>query len=528
MKIKITNFKVSLNNKNIELSSLIEREYKFKKEYINNIYIEKEAVDARHKNKIMISYNLIVDIKEDKYYLLDGKNNISIYNDETVKLTYPNYTYNDRPIIVGFGPSSIFAALYLSRCNAKPIIIERGSKIDERVKDVEDFINNRKLNTSSNIQFGEGGAGTFSDGKLTTNVKDKLLKFIIEEFVHYGAPKEIMYASLPHIGTDYLRKVIKAMREDMESMGATFYFNTKFETFKEEEGELSVFTSGCNTLTLKTKHLILGLGHSARDTIKELYNKGIKMEAKAFSMGVRIEHKREKINEIQYGKAAKLLPPASYKLVAHLDNNRSVYSFCMCPGGTVMASSSEENTIVTNGMSYYARDLENSNAALLVNVDPSDYMKNSVLDGLDYQEYYEKKAFEISSDYRAPINLVKEFLKGDVADDIRSVKPSYPLGYKFAELDECLPKYVTESLRKAIPLFDLKMKGYNDPDAVLTGIESRSSCPVRILRDELRVSNNKMIYPIGEGAGYAGGISSAALDGLKTALTIMGLDKESV
>lgn len=521
MKIKITNFKVSLNKRNLELSYLLEEAYKIRKEDINHIYVSKESVDARHKNKITISYNLIVDINSNIYPLFLVKPGVSIYEDVDVKLEYPTYKFNDRPIIVGFGPSSIFAALYLARCNAKPIIIERGSEMDQRIKDVSDFINNKKLNVNSNIQFGEGGAGTFSDGKLTTNVKDKLLTFIIQEFVNYGAPQDILYESKAHIGTDYLRKVIKNMRLDMESLGATFYFNTKFERFEEKDDELIIYTNGKNELSLKTQHLILGLGHSARDTIKELYNSGIKMEAKAFSMGVRIEHKREKINQIQYGKASKILPPASYKLVAHLDNGRSCYSFCMCPGGTVMASTSEVNSIVTNGMSYYARDLENSNAALLVNVEPSDYIKTSILDGLDYQEYYEKKAFEISGDYKAPINLVKEFLAGEVADKVRSVKPSYPMGYTFASFDSCLPKYVVDSLREAIPLFDLKMKGYNDPDAVLTGIETRSSCPVRILRDESRVSSNKMIYPIGEGAGYAGGISSAALDGLKTGLTIM-------
>jgi uncharacterized FAD-dependent dehydrogenase len=237
-------------------------------------------------------------------------------------------------------------------------------------------------------------------------------------------------------------------------------------------------------------------------------------------MGVRIEHKREKINEIQYGKAHKVLPPASYKLVAHLNSGRSVYSFCMCPGGTIMASTSERNSIVTNGMSYYARDLENSNAALLVNVNPEDFVKDSILDGLSYQEYYERKAFEFSKDYRAPINLCKEFIEGSVATEIRSVTPSYPMGYVFADFKECLPDYVVDSLREAIPLFDKKMHGYNDPDAVLTGIETRSSCPVRILRDDFRQSSLKYIYPIGEGAGYAGGISSAALDGLKTAISI--------
>ena len=521
MKIKITNFKVSLKERNESLENLICKQYKLKKEDIYKVYVAKESVDARHKNNITISYNLIVDINENNYYVVADQKNIEIYNDKEIKLTYPSWPYKDRPIVVGFGPSGIFAALYLARCNAKPIILERGSDMDERIKEVDNFINNHILQENSNIQFGEGGAGTFSDGKLTTNVKDELLTFIIQEFVKYGAPKDILYESKAHIGTDYLRRVIKEMRLDMIKLGAEFYFNTKFDSYDEVNGGLVVKTSGANELVLPTSHLILGLGHSARDTLRMLYSKGLNMEPKAFSMGVRIEHKREKINEIQYGKAHKVLPPASYKLVAHLDNNRACYSFCMCPGGTIMASASEKNTIVTNGMSYYARDLENSNAALLVNVDPSDYMKNSPLDGLDYQELYEKKAFEISGDYRAPINLVKEFNEGKVATSIRSVKPSYPMGYTFADLSKCLPDYIIESLRKALPEFDKKMKGFNDPDAVLTGIESRSSCPVRILRNEERVSSNQHIYPIGEGAGYAGGISSAALDGLKTAIEIV-------
>ena len=520
MKIKITNFKVSLKDRSKDLTTLIANEYNFDKSYITNCFVAKESVDARHKNNITISYNLILDINSNKFYLIEGKKNVELYNGELIKLDYPKWSENYRPIVVGFGPAGIFAALYLSRCGARPIIIERGSDMDNRIKDVEAFINNKVLSIDSNIQFGEGGAGTFSDGKLTTNVKDKLLTFIIQEFVHYGAPSEILYESLPHIGTDYLRKVIKNMRIDMQNLGAEFYFNTKFESFYSEKDYVTIKTSGKNNLLLNTKHLILGLGHSARDTIKMLFEKNIEMEPKAFSMGVRIEHKRDKINQIQYGKAANVLPPASYKLVAHLDNGRTCYSFCMCPGGEVMASTSEEHTIVTNGMSYYKRDKENSNAALLVNVDPKDYMKNSVLDGLYYQELYERKAFEISNDYKAPINLVKEFLENKVATNIRSVTPSYPMGYTFADLSKCLPDYIVESLRKALPLFDKKMKGYNDPDAVLTGIESRSSCPVRILRNDDRVSNNRYIYPIGEGAGYAGGISSAALDGLKTAIMI--------
>jgi uncharacterized FAD-dependent dehydrogenase len=346
MKIKITNYKVSLSKKDNPLINLISKDFRINKANIHNIYVEKESVDARHKQNIYISYNLIVDIDDFIFEKIKNNVNVSIYNDEKVVLDYPEWKEKNRPVVVGFGPAGIFAALYLTRCKANPIILERGSDMDNRIKDVDNFIKNKVIDENSNIQFGEGGAGTFSDGKLTTNVKDKLLTFIIQEFVNYGAPSNILYESKPHIGTDYLRKVIKNMRLDMEKNGATFYFNTKFDDYIEKDNSIIVKTNGANKLELVTNHLILGLGHSARDTLKMLYEKNIKMEAKAFSMGVRIEHKREKINEIQYGKAHKVLPPASYKLVAHLNSGRSVYSFCMCPGGTVMASTSEKNSIV--------------------------------------------------------------------------------------------------------------------------------------------------------------------------------------
>lgn len=515
MKIKISNIKVSCSDKT-PLNKVISKQLKIKEDDIIDLTISSKSVDARKKENIVIIYSVISNISDKCNHVLKNKN-VTKYNDNIIRMPYTSFNDEYRPVIVGFGPAGIFAALYLTRCNAKPIIIERGSKIEDRVKEVNDFLKNKKLNPNSNVQFGEGGAGAFSDGKLTTNTNDPLINYILNEFVRYGAKENIKYDSLPHIGTDYLREVVKNMRNDMELRGAEFYFNTTFNDFEEKDDYVVVKCSnGCE---FKTHHLILGLGHSARDTFKMLYSNGVAMEPKSFSMGVRIEHKREFINNMQYGEASKYLEAASYKSAVHLENGRSLYTFCMCPGGEVMASTSEDNSIVTNGMSYNRRDKDNSNAALLVNVEPSDYYKDSPLDGLYYQEEYERKAFNISKDYRAPANLVKEFFNGSVASMVRSVIPSYPHGIVLADLKECLPDYVYNTLKEGLPLMAKRLPGFDQDDAVLTAIESRSSSPVRILRDKTG-NASKYIYPIGEGAGYAGGIMTAALDGLKCALKI--------
>lgn len=509
MKYQISNFKIPVTKKD-DLRRLFLKKYHLTEKDIITFDIQKESIDARKKDNISLNYNLIVETKK----VIKGSN-VAIFNLEIPKFEYPKW--NDlSPIIVGFGPAGIFSALYLSRIGANPIIIERGGDMDKRIKDVELFLTEKIINPNSNIQFGEGGAGTFSDGKLTTNAKDPLINFILDEFVKYGAKEELKYASMPHIGTDYLRKVIKAMRQDMMKLGAKFYFDTTFTDFKETSDGLIV-TAGMHQF--KTNHLILALGHSAHDTFKLLRDKKVKLEAKAFSIGVRIEHKRDKINEMQYGSYAKFLPAASYKLAVHL-KDRSVYTFCMCPGGEVMASASSDKTIVTNGMSYYDRGLENSNSALLVGINVSDFYNGDILDGIKFQQKWEEKAFLVGNDYQAPANLVGEFLKDEIASSSRSVKPSYPHGVIWCDLKEVLPNYVIDSLKEALPLMDLKMKGFNDPDAVLTGVETRSSSPIRIIRDETRMSSVKGLYPVGEGAGYAGGITTAALDGLKTALKI--------
>lgn len=513
MKYQVSSFKVSPKDyKN--LKSLIENKF-----HLNHFSyrILQKSIDARNKDSVVLLYKLLIETDEKVL----GKD-VIIYKEKDIKLEYPYYPYSDRPIVIGFGPSGMFAALYLARCKAKPIIIERGSKIEDRKKKVEDFLKNKVLMENSNVQFGEGGAGTFSDGKLTTNLKDPLIGFILNEFYLHGAKEDILYDAKPHIGTDYLEKIVKSIREEIESLGGEFYFDTVFHRLEMEKNSCIVYAKKDIEYSFKTKHVLLGIGHSAKDTIRYLYNDiHINMEPKQFSMGVRIEHNREKIDYAQYGKFAKYLPAAYYKLASHNVDGRGVYTFCMCPGGYVLASQSDKNTIVVNGMSNNNRDGENSNSAILVDVRVADYYNGNVLDGIDYQEKYEHLAYSISKDYRAPANLVKEFMDGKIAMEERSIKSSYPHGLNFTDLGKCLPDFVISNLKFGIKEFDKRLHGFNDPDAILIGIESRSSSPIRIIRDENRVSSNPYIYPMGEGAGYAGGITSAALDGLKTAMSIL-------
>lgn len=517
MKIRLSNIRVPVE-KSSNLKNIVCKQFHIRMEDLQTFKIVRQAIDARKKNNVLFDYQVEVSLPEHYQHLLQ-ENGVSACK-PAIEVTYPKWNDSLRPVVVGFGPSGMFAALYLARCSARPIIIERGEKIEDRKRSVNEFLYNKVLNPNSNVQFGEGGAGTFSDGKLNTNVHSEYNQFILDEFYKHGACEDVTYMQNPHVGTDYLEKVVRNIRLEIESLGGEFHFNTTFTDFQEINGALRLTCTP--TLTLETHHVLLGLGHSARDTIKHLFEKGLAMEPKPFSMGVRIEHQQRRINRMQYGDAARILPPASYKGVIHLED-RSVYTFCMCPGGTVMASTNDPGTIVTNGMSERKRDKANSNSALLVNVTPDDYFKDSALDGLDYQEKYERMAFEIASDYRAPGNLVGEFLEHKIAQTYRSVKPSYPHGLVYCDFERCLPQYVVDALRKALPLFDRKMKGFADSDAVMTGIETRSSSPVRILRGEDRMCQIKGIYPMGEGAGYAGGIMSAAIDGLKTAMeTVLG------
>lgn len=492
---------------------------------ITGLSVFKKSVDARKKNDIC--FNITVDITTDG----NEKKLVNKCRSTKITLTQP-YEYkmpdgkplSERPVIAGAGPAGLFCAYILAACGDRPIILERGKCIDERVADVNAFHSGGKLNVNSNVQFGEGGAGTFSDGKLNTGTKDTRARAVLQEFVRCGAPEEILYSAKPHIGTDKLRITIKNLRNKIIGMGGEFRFGAKLTDINIKNGLVSSIeyvTSDGQAESIETDSLILAVGHSARDTFEMIYGKGAAIEPKPFSVGARIEHKREFIDKAQYGKFAgnKHLGAADYKLFAHLPNGRCVYTFCMCPGGTVVAAASEENMLVTNGMSEFARSAENSNSALLVSVSPDDYGSEHPLAGMYFQRRIEQKAFVAGGgNYHAPIQRAGDLLADRGSTHIGDIKPSYTPGFQPSDLSDCLPKYVIESMKAGISEFDKRIKGFAMPDAVLTGVETRSSSPIRIMRgDDLQSVNIKGLYPCGEGAGYAGGIISAAVDGIKTA-----------
>jgi len=422
-----------------------------------------------------------------------------------------------RPIIIGSGPCGMFCAYLLAETGYKPIIIERGEKVEDRVKTIENYWTTGNLKVNSNVQFGEGGAGTFSDGKLNTLVKDKNFrqKKVLETFVKHGAPEEILYLNKPHIGTDILRKVIKSMREEIISNGGEFRFNECLTDIKIENNKLTEIQIN-NEKWLKTNLLVLAIGHSARDTFKMLYDKNLYMTAKPFAVGIRIQHPQDMINKSQYGEEnCNILPPASYKLTYTSSTNRGVYTFCMCPGGYVVNSSSEENKLAINGMSNYKRESKNANSAVIVTVNPSDFGTHP-LSGIEFQRKLETLAYK-EGNGKVPVQLYKDFKEDKTSTKIKEVEPIIKGNYTLGNINNILPKYITESLVEGIEYFNTKIKGYNRDDAVLAAVESRTSSPVRIIRDEQFESNIKGILPAGEGAGYAGGITSAAIDGIKIA-----------
>lgn len=475
--------------------------------------IFKKSIDARNKNDVHFVYTIDIDTDDLK---------IVSRLTEVAEIEFPKIQNKRkseyRPVIVGAGPAGLFAGLILAQNGVKPIILEQGKSVDERQKDIEEFKTTGKLNVFSNVQFGEGGAGTFSDGKLNTGITSPYCRKVLEEFVNFGAPNPILYMNKPHLGTDNLINIIRNMRNEIIRLGGEFYFNEKVTDFEFENGKLKAVI--CSK-KIETDTAILAIGHSSRDTFEKLYSLGFNMQAKSFSVGVRVEHKQKLINESQYGVKTKLiLPPAEYKLVYH-GNERSLYTFCMCPGGVVVASSSEERTIVTNGMSYFARNGENANSALLVGVNPEDFAGDSPLRGMYFQKDLEERAFKIGGgNYTAPVQNVTDFLENKVTEKFGEVKPSYLPNVKMTDLHLVLPKFVTDTMEEGIKYFDTKIKGFAK-SGVLTGVETRSSSPVRILRDETLQSNMRGIYPCGEGAGYAGGIMSAAVDGIKCAIKIL-------
>ncbi len=508
-----------------DIKEQISKKLPILKEEIKEIQKLRETLTVN--GEFGIYYRLTVGISlspEREAGLLKMKKKVSPYSEEMLEI--PASKMKSRPVIAGSGPSGLFAALVLSLAGAKPIVIERGLNVDERIKKVNEFIASGRLDGECNIQFGEGGAGTYSDGKLKVGSMDKYKKFILTEFTKAGAPEEILYSSSAHLGTDKLSSIVKNLREKMILLGADFIFGARLSDIKIKNGEVCAaeYIKNGERCVLDTKILILAAGHSARDVFELLYSKGVAMQAKGFGVGMRVEHEREYINRLIYGKVHdSALPTASYRLVTHLECGRSVYSFCMCPGGTVVAATSAEGRSVTNGMSEFSRMADNSNSAILVSVTPEDFGSDSVLAGLDYQEKIERAAFlSAGSDYKAPSMRLSELLSGEKATAGAGVKPSYPRGVSPVGADEYLPSYITDSLREGFLDFDKWLPGFSFPDAVLTGPETRTTSPIRILRNENYSSLSvNGLFPIGEGAGYAGGIISSAADGARCAYRLL-------
>ncbi len=496
---------ITLNNVKLKVFEsedlLIQKAKKLSKN--NNLKyckILKKSLDARDKSNIFYVYNLLLS-------------ETPIINEQK---SYGKIAKQGSVLVVGAGPCGLFCALDLLRYGFDVTLIERGDKVEDRQKAVNTFIKDKILDTNSNVQFGEGGAGAFSDGKLNTQVNSPYVKEVVNDFVLFGAPNEIAYLSKPHIGSDNLPKIVKNIRNEIIRLGGKVQFRSTLTDFEVENGKIT--SVKINGKTEYFDQIVLAVGHSARDVFELLNEKGIFLESKDFAVGFRIEHLQKDINVSQYGeKYAKVLPPAEYKLVSHA-SDKSVFTFCMCPGGVVMPSSSSENTVVVNGMSNYKRDGENSNSALIIQVDKSDF-KNYLFGGLDYQKSLEENAFILGgSNYKAPIQLVGDYLKNQKSSTLGKVNPTYEIGYNFSNLHQLLSSSLNEKLCLAITDMNKKLKGFDCYDAVLTGVETRTSSPIKVTRtDNFNSVNVENLYPCGEGCGYAGGISSAGADGKKVA-----------
>ncbi|MBE6985531.1 MAG: hypothetical protein E7434_08015 [Ruminococcaceae bacterium] len=482
---------------------------------ITSLQIFRRSIDARKKPDLKWVYTVDVTLKMSEKRLMKGNRNRKITLEEPYYYRIEKKTSEERPVIVGFGPAGMFAALVLAKAGLRPIILERGATAPERQEKVEAFWNGGKLDPESNVQFGEGGAGTFSDGKLNTGTKNVRSRWVLEQLVHFGASEEILYDAKPHVGTDVLFTVVQNLRNRVIKLGGEVRFGAKMTELIFDNGQLSGISYVQNGIEerLACKHLILAIGHSARDTFRQLHEQGITMEPKPFSMGVRIEHKQSMIDLSQYGsKRPKGIPPADYKLSVHLPDGSSAYTFCMCPGGYVVAAASQEGGVVTNGMSYSDRDGEMANSALLVTLKPEDFPDQSTLGGMYWQEEMEQKAFLLGGgNYCAPAQKVGDFLQHRPSV---SVDGTYRPGLTPCNLHELYPEKITKTLEQAIIALEENLTGFSDPEAVLTAPETRSSSPVRIVRGENCQGSIRGLYPCGEGAGYAGGIMSAAVDGM--------------
>ncbi|MEN9391360.1 MAG: hypothetical protein RL017_658 [Pseudomonadota bacterium] len=522
--LQITELKLPLDHKEIDLINQIIKTLGIKPLDLIKYEIIRRAYDSRNPTKILLIYTVEVLLTQEKVILQKNSRNnkISVAPNRDYKFVTQASTHlKTRPIIIGFGPCGLFAALILAQMGFRPIILERGKSVRERTKDTWGFWRKSILNINSNVQFGEGGAGTFSDGKLYSRVKDPKFysRKVLAEFVKAGAPEEILYISKPHIGTFRLVSMIEKMRQTIQQLGGEIKFESKVVDLIIKDNAIQgvVLEDGEELLS---NYVIMAVGHSARDTFELLYNKKVFLEAKPFSVGFRIEHPQSLINQSRLGQHANnpLIGAADYKLVHHCSNGRTVYSFCMCPGGTVVAAASEANMVVTNGMSQYSRNERNANSGIVVSVSPSDYPGN-VLSGITFQREFEKKAFIAGGgNYNAPAQLLGDFIANTISTQLGSVNPSYKPGVHLTNLNSLFPNYVATAIKEAIPKFEQQINGYAMHDAILTGVETRTSSPIRITRNgKFESLNIKGLYPAGEGAGYAGGIMSAAIDGIEVA-----------
>lgn len=519
---KISNLKVPQNYKFSSLPKIIAKELDISEQFLSNFKLVRASLDARKKPQLF--YVLTVAFSCTKNIL--GKKNIENYTEGLTDFTSINYTKTTKKnniIVVGSGPAGLFATLTLLNAGQGVTLVERGQCVEERNKSINLLNTQGVLNPESNIQYGEGGAGTYSDGKLNSGVKSQYNELILNTFVKFGSPEDILYLAKPHIGSDYLQVVLKNFRKEIINKGGIILFDTRLDNVVLSGSKVTAVKVTTNNKTdiLPCDAVVLATGHSAEDTYKNLYVSGLHVVQKPFSIGVRIEHLQRDINFSQYGSHDKALPSAEYKLSSYLKNGRSIYTFCMCPGGEVVCSSSDSG-IVTNGMSNYKRDGVNANSAVLVGVTPNDFKSDNPLAGYEYKSVFEKKAFSVGGGkFVAPAVKLGDFLNKKVSTEFGKILPTYKRGTVFADMDSILPDYVTESLRLGLVDFDNKLKGFACPDAVLTGVETRTSAPIRILRDDNCESNIKGLYPAGEGAGYAGGIISSAKDGIVVALNML-------
>ena len=516
--IRVSELKLPIEGGRKALEKKLAKALRVPVEDIKAYRIFKRSLDARKKDNIHYVYVVDVEVKNEKKILEKNKDkNISKTPDLEYKMLQGETGPEKRPVVVGFGPAGMFAGLLLAEMGLKPIVLERGGDVESRKAAVEAFWNTGKLDTENNVQFGEGGAGTFSDGKLTTRIKDPRCRKVLEEMVDAGAPEEILYDAKPHIGTDLLRGVVKNIRGKIKALGGEVRFFSKVTGFAWDGDRISAVLLADGE-RIETDDVVLALGHSARDTFELLHAEHFLLEQKPFAMGVRIEHPQKMVDAAQYGEAAQKLPAADYRLTYTTEKGRGVYTFCMCPGGYVVAAASEAGRLAVNGMSEHARDGKNANSALLVQVYPEDFGGEHPLAGMYFQRELEEKAFRAGGgDFTAPAERVGSFLKTEMAEN-PEVEGTYRPGVKECRMDDIFPAFMTEALREALPAMGRKLKGFDRPDALLTAVESRSSSPIRILRDEKGMSlNYKGVYPAGEGAGYAGGIVSAAVDGILAA-----------